>query len=213
MLTSLIFILACLGVLVGMVSIVTAIIWRKWKSVLKISLLLGLGLICYFAIMLIVSLTSPQNTLALNQEHCFDEICFSVVGVDKVKTITGSSSPATAQGTFYLVQLQLRNAALRVAQKPDSPAFKIVDTQGHTYNYSKIELASSTNVQTQTDTTDLFTTTKLNPGEKSVRTLVFDLPNTVTGPCLVISEGGWPTSLIIGDENSFFHKKTQVCFN
>ena len=211
MVTSLIFIATCLGVLVSIVTIVLAVVRRNWKLAAKFGLLLGP--IGYFSVLLLVSLTSSQTRLALNQERCFDEMCFSVIGVNKVKTVSNPSAQITAQGSFYLVQLQLRNAAKRLAQKPDNPGFEVVDQQGHTYSYSQIGTAVLTNVQSVTGINTTLWETKLEPAEKSVRTLVFDLPSKVANPCLVISEGSWPTPLIIGDDNSFFHKKPQICLN
>ncbi len=213
MLTSLIFIATFLGILVITVAVVVAVVGRKRKLASRFALLLGVWLISYCGILLVVSLTSSQTTLSLNQEHCFDEMCFSVIGFDKAKTINTTSSQATAQNTFYLVQLQLRNAARRIAQKPDSPDFVVVDQQGHSYSYSQVATIALNNLSAPTGATTIFWETKLNPAEKSVRTLAFDLPSTIVNPCLVVSEGGWPTQLIIDDENSFFHQKTQICLN
>jgi hypothetical protein len=48
------------------------------------------------------------------------------------------------------------------------------------------------------------------PGEEALRTVAIDLPAGVERPGLVITEGIGPLSaVIIGDENSLFHAKTQ----
>ncbi len=47
------------------------------------------------------------------------------------------------------------------------------------------------------------------PGQKYSVPLAISLPAGAASPVLVITEGSaFPTRLIIGDENSFLHKKT-----
>ena len=50
-------------------------------------------------------------------------------------------------------------------------------------------------------------TRALKPGESYVTRLVFDLPETVTDPRLLITESDWVTYLLLGHENSFLHRK------
>lgn len=48
----------------------------------------------------------------------------------------------------------------------------------------------------------------LAPGESHVARLVLDVPKDVRNPRLLVTEGGWMTRLVIGDENSPLHRKT-----
>jgi hypothetical protein len=52
-------------------------------------------------------------------------------------------------------------------------------------------------------------TTPLQPSQTYTTTFVFDLPTNIRNPTLLIHEGDAITSLIIGHENSFLHKKTR----
>jgi hypothetical protein len=52
-------------------------------------------------------------------------------------------------------------------------------------------------------------TIPLRPGESYSTTLVFDLPTDIKNPTLLIREGESVTRLVIGHENSPFHKKTK----
>lgn len=52
-------------------------------------------------------------------------------------------------------------------------------------------------------------TNPLRPGENYTTAVVFDVPADVKNPTLLIQEGHFLTRLIIGHENSLFHKKTR----
>ena len=49
--------------------------------------------------------------------------------------------------------------------------------------------------------------TPLRPGESYSTTFVFDLPEKVENPSLLINEGKLVTHFVIGHENSLLHKK------
>lgn len=204
------FILTFLGIVVGLLTIVVNFIRGNKSLAAKV----GLGLVgwvgLYLVVLLIMSFTSTQITLAANQEKCFDEMCFSVTNVRATKTLDTGLGQTLAQGNFLVVQVQLRNAAKRVSQKPDSPKFQVVDAQGNIYDYSANGETALAKGQSQPEIYTLNWTEKLQPGDKSERIIIFDLPNKVQQPYLVISEGSWPTLLVIGDENSFFHSRTRI---
>ncbi len=46
------------------------------------------------------------------------------------------------------------------------------------------------------------------PGDAYFATVVFDLPEGEREPRLLLTSGEWETRLLIGHENSFFHRKT-----
>jgi len=49
---------------------------------------------------------------------------------------------------------------------------------------------------------------ELGPGESQTIELKFEIPERTQGLRLAVAEGGWPSRLVIGDENSFLHRKT-----
>lgn len=184
--------------------IISSIALLKRNRRLARNTLLGIlvWLIAYTIALLGVSLLTPQTVLALRHEHCFDEMCFSVTQVTTPKTIGNSPHQLTATGLFYVVTVQLRNAALRAPQKPDSPSFVLVDAQGHSYSPSQ---AAQQGIEQQPEWNS-----QLQPGEVQSREIIFDVSAVLRQPGLLIAEGGWPTPLIIGDENSPFHQKTEI---
>ena len=49
---------------------------------------------------------------------------------------------------------------------------------------------------------------ELSPGESRTMELQFEIPERSQNLRLAVAEGGWPSRLAIGDENSFLHHKT-----
>lgn len=195
MLGTLFFLLTILITLGMIAAIVVTWIGHKQLPIRNILVCFSLWLSIYIISMLAISFLTPQTVLALRQERCFDEMCFSATSVVITKTVSTISHPLTSHGIFYVVTVQLRNASLRTPQKPDNPLFTLTDQQGH--SYASLQQATLWNQQ-------------LQPGEIQPREMIFDVPNALTQPGLLIAEGGWPSMLIIGDDNSFFHKKTEV---
>ena len=198
----LLFLASVLGVLALIIVSAIALLRRNRHLARNIFLAILVWLIAYTIALLGASLLTPQTVLALRHEHCFDEMCFSVTQVATAKTIGNAPHRLTATGLFYVVTVQLRNAALRTAQKPDSPSFVLVDAQGHSYSPSQVA-QQAIEQQPEWDS-------QLQPGEMQSREIIFDASAVLQQPGLLITEGGWPTPLIIGDENSPFHQKTEI---
>lgn len=167
-----------------------------------VSLLALLWIVCYLIAVLGVSLFTPQRILRPREEHCFDDMCFSVVSASTRKTLGSFSSRITAQGSYYLITVQLRNAGRGRAQKPSSPSFVLVDQQGN--NYKVISQAEE--IIGENPVWDH----QLPAGTTDTKVYVFDIAQTAKVRGLIISEGGsgFPLMLILGDENSLFHQKT-----
>ncbi len=185
--STLIFLLTVLALFSTLIALPIVLFQRR----LDLARIIGGGmlawLIIYTALLFGFAWFSPQTILNQGQEECFDDMCFSV---------TQARFAAATQGSELIVTLQLRNAALRTAEKPDHPAAYLVDQQGKTYQ------PSSTGQQPVWDQ-------QLLSGETQQRTLIFPISAMSSSPFLVVTEGSFPTPLIIGDNNSPFHRKTE----
>jgi hypothetical protein len=179
----------------------------------RFALRIGQGVLAWIAVyallLVFVSLTSPRQILDPGQEHCFDEMCFSVQGVSTTCTLGPSETQVTAQGVYYVVSLNLRNAARGTAQKPSVTNFWVAGDQGR--RYQPLTAGSDTPGQ-PLDVSHLWDQ-KLQPGEHQVHTLAFDLPEKMSNPALFLTEGAGITALIIGDENSPLHPITGFRLN
>ncbi len=201
------FLTTCLILVVSLVLVLVSLLGRRTGTAVRAVGLMLAWLALYGIILLAVSLTSRAPVLEQGQEHCFDEMCCSVQGVASTKTL-GTSQ---ANGLFYVVDVTLRNAAKRAAQKPSNPELWVTDGVGHEYRqmfWGEGETAG------QVANAEQLWNQRLNPGETVEQRVAFDLPVGVLSPQLVIAEGaGFPTTVIIGDENSLLHGKTSFRLN
>ena len=197
------------GVFVIGISLLT----RHFMRAGRIGLILLGWIAVYAVILLTASFTSQPRYLSIGQERCFDEMCYSVTAVTITPTLTNDFLyQLKARGNFYLVTVQLRNAARREAQKPSNPDLFVIGAGGKIYS-SYIDMRASGGWGAPTNLPGLVLPLwdqKIQPGETSSLTVAFDLPVDIRQPGLVVTEGIGPLSVaIIGDENSLFHAKTE----
>jgi hypothetical protein len=193
-----------LALVAGVSMIVISLFTHRPERAWKVGGILLAWIAIYAVVLLLVSFASQPKFLNLGQERCFDEMCYSVKSV----TMSHALGQFTAQGDYYIITIQLRSAAQRTAQKPSQPDLFVVDSQGN--RYSEIVNAGNGLDLGQPVTTDQLWDQKIQPGEIIVRTVAFDLPSDIGQPGLVVTEGiGLLSAVIIGDEGSFFHAKTE----
>jgi len=203
-----------LGLVIGVIVIGIALLTRHFPRARKTGTLLLVWIGLYAAALLAASFSSQPQYLERGKERCFDEMCYSV----KALTITQANGMAPiqfkAQGNYYVVTVQLRSDSKRTAQKPSEPDLFIVDAQGDRYTQMVNAGTDPGFPMGQPVTAAQLWDQKLQPGETINRTVAFDLPGTIQQPGLVVSEGIGPLSaIIIGDENSIFHAKTEFNLN
>lgn len=174
----------------------------------KIALVVMILLVGYASVLLGASAASREQTLGGDQEKYFCEIdchlTYSVVGMERVKMPISDATEKTADGILYAVSVRTRFDENTIsARRGDSPltpsprAVAIVDDQGRIYPTSEGSQQTSL-------------TQPLRPGESYITKLVFKLPSDAKGLRLLITsptEPGWLGRIIIGDEDSVFHKK------
>ncbi|HZS45901.1 MAG TPA: DUF4352 domain-containing protein [Blastocatellia bacterium] len=193
---------------------VYAMLAGNWKLARRILVSSVAGLLVYFGLLFGVSFASFQKTVKLNEEFCIWELCFSAPSMETTKTIGIGANQSIAQGRYYIVNVKIRSDAKRVIQtlQPESVRVVAIDDHGRCYTFS-VAGQKSLDAANSNPPLSLPWFHNLNPGESSERQIVFDLPADTKNPSLEITEGQWPTYLVIGDENSFFHKKTRIRLN
>lgn len=192
------FLAACGGVFVAIAAALIFWFARKPKFARTAGISLGLGGVLYFGLLLGFSEASHDTALALGHEKYFCEIdCHLAYAVVEVKR------NAHGDAQDYLVTLRTRFDANTISpQRPkDAPLtpsarqVRIIDSLGRAY-----EAASATGPSLMTP---------LRPGESYTTDLEFRLPSNARGLRLLIhTVPAWPHRLVIGDENSWLHKKT-----
>jgi hypothetical protein len=168
----------------------------------------------YLGLMTLFSLASSEKRLARGEEKHFCEVdchlAYAVTGVLKTRSLGTSQHQTTARGSFYLVSVRTRFDEQTIGPgrgdaplTPNSRILTVMDAQGRGYMLSPegmraLELTESSGTPIETP---------LSPGESYTTNFVFDLPDTVENPVLLINEGEPVTHFVIGHENSPLHKK------
>jgi hypothetical protein len=197
------FILTFFVVLFGVISIVILLIRRNTIVTVWLGSALFGWLALYIIVLFLVSLVSPQTVLAIGQEHCFDEMRFSVQHSEQVASI-GALKPTS--GTFVIVIVRLQNAARGTAQKPSNTTLYLIDRSGQ-------EFTNSLAGQQQLGDAGAWNE-RIAPGEKETHRFVFESATALDDLKLVVLEGvGFPTNVIVGDENSWLHPMIEFRLN
>jgi hypothetical protein len=204
------FIMAVTGV-----ALLYALVTRKtvFSKFAFLSLAMAAG--AYVGLMLIFSWSSSDRVLLLGQEKHFCEIdchlAYSVLDVKHTKSIGNPAQPTHASGIFYVVTIRTRFDETTISPRrgnglllPNPRLLTVIDANDTRYSASSLGEAALQ--QSAGEGTPI--TTALRPGESYTTTVVFDLPETIQHPVLLINEGDWVTHFVIGHENSLAHEKT-----
>jgi hypothetical protein len=160
------------------------------------------------------SISSHEYTLNPGQEKYFCEIdCHLAYSVPAVE-VAAQINDVRAGGTFYIVTLKTRFDETTISQRrgdgplqPSPRQIVLLDNAGRAIPISpeaEQALRNSSSAGAPLDT-------PLRPGESYTTRIAFDVPPTTQRPRLLVaspSSPSWLGSLIIGEEDSFLHKKT-----
>ena len=168
---------------------------RKPRFARLTALAIGTGAVVYVALLLGFSVGSHETALARGQEKYFCEIdCHLAYSVADVK-----AQPAG----HYVITLRTRFDETTTSPSrpkdatvtPSPREVRLMDRVGH--EYAPATIAG----------TPLLT--PLKPAESYTTQIEFNLPKDAAGLRLLINTNpGWPDHLVIGDENSWLHRKT-----
>jgi hypothetical protein len=208
------FMLAVLAAASGTAVLVVSLLLKRYQVARWVALLGVGGGAFYAAMLLVVSVEAPSQVLALGQEKHFCEfdchMAYAVTGVTTARTLGPPRAQVTAQGTFRVVTLRVRFDEKTIApfrgNAPlwPSPRWKEVrDARGTRYLQSLDGQAAWEAANGMAPGLDR----PLRPGQSYTTTLVFDLPEGVRDPQLVLTTPAPETVFVIGNENSFFHRK------
>ncbi len=192
------FLAVCGGVFVGTACIIIFWFAKKTRLARTTAIALGLGATGYLILLLGFSAMSEARTLTRGQEKYFCEIdCHLAYSVVDVKEQTESA------GMRYIVTLRTRfdetttspSRPKDASLTPSPREATLIDSLGHEYDAATFE------------GTPLLTA--LKPGESFMTQLEFSVPANASGLRLLIrTTTAWPDRLLIGDENSWLHRKT-----
>ena len=193
------------------------LLWtRRFEWARRLAIVGCAGAVAYVALLLSFSLASDELAVPAGGEKYFCEVdchqAMSVVSVERASTVGVAPADVPARGEFYIVKLRVwfdpdTTSPRRPKEIPLQPNPKravIVDADGKEYRQAvEAQLALAKEKGKLPSLVQ-----PIRPGDAYETELIFDLPAGVREPRLLITELDPVTLVLIGHENSFFHKKT-----
>ena len=116
MIFELLFLAFLFASIVAVIGGVAALVRGARRKAARILLGLCVSWAVYLAIVAIVSATTPQHIVAMGEDRCFDEMCFTVVHAATAPELGPSGQPVKARGIFYLVTIRVK----AIPPRPDA---------------------------------------------------------------------------------------------
>jgi hypothetical protein len=165
-------------------------------------------------LLLAFSFASEERVLVAGEKKYFCEVdchlAYSIVDVRTTKALGSGEKQAMAGGNFYVVTLRTyfdeKTISANRGNGPLNPNLRLVrvlDEQGRSFGPSLEGLMAVDARAEKMIPLDQ----PLRPGEAYETTLVFDVPADAKNPRLWLTDPILVNWLLIGHENSFFHKK------
>jgi hypothetical protein len=142
----------------------------------------------YFAALVAVSTVTPRRVVPVNAAQCFDDWCITTVSAVRIRS--GSSDSLR-------VVLQLSSRARGITQGERDVRVYVVDDRNRRY-------------QPVPDTGAIPLSIRLPPQGTATTTRLFVLPTGAGNPALIVAHDVFPHCCIIGDAESFLHRRTVV---
>lgn len=138
---------------------------------------LAIGLVLYGAL----AVAQPLHPYAPGERYCWDEFCFRVDSIKRVKTLGSGAQRVVAQGTFYVVSATLESPWWgRMAWGPDSV---------YVVTYDGSQFARSVAGQRVIDASQHRSSACHQiKGASESETIVFDLPDDAVQPRLLMRD-------------------------
>jgi hypothetical protein len=157
----------------------------------------------YFLLEIAVSLAAPQQILNRGETRRFDDWCIAVTDAAATRQIeTTSAEPEK----FVILTLRVFSEARRVSQAAPHASVHLLDAQGNRYDVFGPGQAAYERAHGLQPSLG----TRLGPLGSFSSVRVFRVPSGVRQVDVITPHGGGPGALIIGDENSFLHKRTVI---
>jgi hypothetical protein len=168
-------------------------LWRgeRQRMLRGISWLAGVWVV-YLCVLVGVSLAQRQRVVAIGEPRCFDDMCFTVTGVEELPGFLIRDGRRLVR-----VSVRVTNRG-RKAQSEGLLLGYLVDSQGRIWEASP-------------GVNGVGLTAKVSGGDSVVCQPVYKVAADAKGLGLVLTHGRWqPGVLVIGDSDSWLHKKTVV---
>jgi hypothetical protein len=189
---------------VALTLLIHSLVVRKMRRSQVVFALMAMLAVAYFGTLVIFSFASHEKALAPGEEKYFCELdchlAYSIAGSRQAKQFGDQTHPLAAHGEFTIISIKTRFDETTISPQrgngllyPNPRLLILLDQNGNRYKPSA--------------QTGIPLTSPLRPGEFYMSDIAFDLPAAARPATLLFGESDWLTHLIIGHENSPFHKK------
>lgn len=187
------------GLAASILALLVLLIFRKIKALQWVVAVVGIGAVVYFGLLLGFSAASHEATLAPGQEKYFCEIdCHLAYCIRASREEMQNGR----RQMHVLLRTRFDEATISAQRPKDAPLTPnsrevvLIDAQDRTFTLESMTGAPLTR--------------PLIPGESYETVLTFRLPADAKQVRLLITSPGWEEHILVGDENSFGHKKTYL---
>jgi hypothetical protein len=177
---------------IGLVG-VSVSLWRGERQRVRggVAWLAGVWVV-YFCVLVGVSLVQRQSVIVMGQPQCFDDMCFTVTGVEEVPGFLIKDGRRLLRVIVRVTNLGKK------AQSEGLIWAYVVDAQGRRWEETP-------------GVNGVGLTARVAGGGSVVSQPVFKVAADSTGLRLVFTHGRWqPGVLVIGGSDSWLHRKTVV---
>lgn len=169
---------------------------RRRRAAARALGVLGLGWAGYLAVVAAVAALQPRQVLGMNQELCFDEMCFAAVGV---RLFTAPPDAGAAPQRYLAVTIRIHSRSRGRAQSEGGLHARLWDGRGY-----RGESALGRRAYAAANGAVPPLTARLQPGDSALAVALFDAPASAAPLGLVLDHGLTPGFLVIG-ESPWFH--------
>jgi len=195
--------LALLGtalvIFVAAIVLIQSLVVRKLRRAKVVMLAMVAIVALYGSAVVGFSFASHYNLLARGQEKHFCELdchlAYSIVSVTPAATTADGHQSVTVTLKTRFDETTISPSRGNGLLYPNPRVLTVYDDRGNRYA-----------PQSESGTP---LTTPLRPGESYTTDVVFNLPSGARPARLLLNEADWITRVVIGHENSPFHKKTE----
>jgi hypothetical protein len=205
-----IFDLVFLGSVVGcglaLIVALLALVRRRWSAARRTLIGLSCYLLLYALALVSVAALSPQRALTMGQERCFDDWCLAATHAAQQPAVGVAPLVVTAQGRFVVVTVRVTSHAKAISQRALDVQLYLLDGAGRRYDAS----SAGQRALDAADQSGHPLASELAPSGSFTHTVVFDIPTDAGPLALVVSHGAFPGAIIIGSDQSVFHRPTII---
>jgi hypothetical protein len=155
--------------------------------------------VVYLAVLVGVSLLQPQKVVPRGKDQCYGDMCFAVMSAEQVP-VYAVRHQAGDGSRLLRISIRVTNKG-KDAQSEGLMHAYLVDEQGRRWE----PLPGLAGVRL---------TAKVAAGDSVMSEPIFKVAADASGLALIFTHGHWqPRVLMIGDSDSWWHKKTVVALD